>query len=399
MKKFAIPIVFLFALLAAMFCENLLPYSIKSFFYAISLAIKECMIFVLPAVIFSLIHTSLGKIGVKSLKFLIFIVPLICCSNFLNTIISYFLGYFCIQADLISVITQSVPEKFSPLTPMFSFSLPKIISNDFALTTGAVSGILYGTIKKKNRNSPFSEVLERLSRLLDFLMESFFKILIPIMPLFIFGTALKLKHDKVISVVLSEYFTLAGIFVVSAGGYILMQLFLISRANCGRSIEYLKNLLPAIIAGFGSMSSAAALPLSIRAAEENCRDKNNAALVVPCSVNVHLVGDCFFIPFVALAISWSFGNGLPDFFTYLIFAVHFVVAKFAIAAVPGGGILVMLPILEKCLGFNADMLGLITAVYVMFDSAITACNVAGNGAFAIIFDRIAGAILRKSWKM
>jgi Na+/H+-dicarboxylate symporter len=395
MKKFAIPIVFLFALFAAMFCENLLPYSVKSFFYAISLMVKECMIFVLPAVIFSLIHTSLEKIGAKALKFLIFIVPLICCSNFLNTVISYFLGYFCIQANLISVITQSVPEKFSSLTPMFSFSLPKIISSDFALAIGAVSGILYGTIKKKNRNSLFSEMHERLLHLLDFFMESFFKILIPIMPLFIFGTALKLKHDKVISVILSEYFTLAGIFIISAGGYILTQLFLISRANCGRSIKYLKNLLPAIITGFGSMSSAAALPLSIKAAEENCRDKNNAAIIVPCSVNAHLVGDCFFIPLVALAISFSFGKGLPDFSAYLIFVVHFVVAKFAIAAVPGGGILVMLPILEKYLEFNADMLGLITAVYVMFDPVITAYNVAGNGAFAIIFDRIIGAVMQK----
>jgi Na+/H+-dicarboxylate symporter len=58
----------------------------------------------------------------------------------------------------------------------------------------------------------------------------------------------------------------------------------------------------------------------------------------------------------------------------------------------------MLPILEKYLGFNADMLGLITAIYIMFDPIITGCNVAGNGSFAIIFDKIAGFMAAKNKK-
>jgi Na+/H+-dicarboxylate symporter len=67
---------------------------------------------------------------------------------------------------------------------------------------------------------------------------------------------------------------------------------------------------------------------------------------------------------------------------------YFVLAKFAVAAVPAGGILVMLPILEKYLHFSPDMLSLITALYIMFDPIITSINVLGNGAFATIFKRI-----------
>jgi Na+/H+-dicarboxylate symporter len=37
------------------------------------------------------------------------------------------------------------------------------------------------------------------------------------------------------------------------------------------------------------------------------------------------------------------------------------------------------------------MLGLITALYVLFDPIITACNIAGNGAMAIIFDKMTKA--------
>jgi Na+/H+-dicarboxylate symporter len=74
----------------------------------------------------------------------------------------------------------------------------------------------------------------------------------------------------------------------------------------------------------------------------------------------------------------------PSFFVYGVFALYFVLAKFSVAAIPGGGILVMLPILEKYLGFNAEMMSLITALYILFDPVITCANVMGNGAFSMI---------------
>ncbi|MDR0753432.1 MAG: dicarboxylate/amino acid:cation symporter [Holosporaceae bacterium] len=391
MKKFAMPVIFLLALLSAMFWENLLSSTTESFFYAVSLAIKECIIFALPFIIFSLIHLSMSKIGADSLKLLVIVVPLICCSNFINTIISYLLGCLCIKADLASSVHEITRQNTSFLTPLFSFSLAKIVSNDLALLIGAISGILCGLIKKRKKNMQFIEMHDNWLNKLELFINIFFEILVPLMILFIFGTALKLKHDGIILSLLSEYFAITVIFIISAYGYVFLQLFIGSDFKFSKWLYYLKNLLPAIVTGFGSMSSAAALPLSIQAAEANCEDKNNAAIIVPCSVNVHLVGDCFFIPFIALVILFSFGHGLPDFPTYLIFALYFVIAKFAVAAVPGGGILVMLPILEKHLGFNADMLGLITAIYIMFDSFITGCNVAGNGSFAILFDKIARA--------
>jgi Na+/H+-dicarboxylate symporter len=293
------------------------------------------------------------------------------------------------------------------LTPAFSFSLTPIASNDRALLIGAILGILSGFFKKitregtqyVNRKESHSNIVSRflnkkysyniVLQFLDILTKIFFKALLPIMPLFIFGTTLKLEREGIISFVLSEYFAVGGVFIISAYGYVALQLFIASNFCTQQWLAYFKNLLPAVITGFGSMSSATAMPLSIKAAEANLRNKRTAAVIVPCSVNVHLVGDCFFIPLVALIIAFSFGKGLPALSTYLVFSMHFVVAKFAVAAVPGGGILVMLPILEKYLDFNGDMLGLITGLYVMFDSVITACNVAGNGVFAIIFDRLA----------
>ena len=91
---------------------------------------------------------------------------------------------------------------------------------------------------------------------------------------------------------------------------------------------------------------------------------------------------------IALAIMSTFGLPFPDLTTFMIFASYFVIAKFAVAGIPGGGIVVMIPILEKYLGFSPEMSGLITAIYILLDPLNTTANVLGNGAFAILTTNI-----------
>ncbi|MDR1235835.1 MAG: dicarboxylate/amino acid:cation symporter [Holosporaceae bacterium] len=381
LKHFAMPAVFVGVLIFAVFCGDFMSYELKSGFYTLSLIIKDCLIFSLPFLIFSLIYNSASKFGKGTLKFIILIVPLICCSNFINTMLSYLFGSLFINFGIIGNSIVKMNREIAELIPMFQLNLPKLISNDIAL----LSGFLFGFASSFLKNECSTKVSALFSRFQSY----FFRILTPIMPLFILGTTLKLQHDGMLSSICSDYLPILLAFIVSAYGIVLLQLSLLSSFNFREFMRYIKNIAPAVIAGFGSMSSSAALPLSIKAAEDNSRDKDNAAIIIPTTVNIHLVGDCFFIPMTALAIMASLGIEAPSFSTYLLFAFYFVLAKFAVAAVPGGGILVMIPILQNYLNFNADMLGLITAIYILFDSFVTACNVAGNGAMAVIFDRIA----------
>jgi Na+/H+-dicarboxylate symporter len=146
-------------------------------------------------------------------------------------------------------------------------------------------------------------------------------------------------------------------------------------------------MLPAAITGVGTMSSAAAMPLTILGVEKNSKHSDLARAIIPATVNIHLIGDCFAIPIFAFAVLKNFGIEQPDFAAYLIFACYFVLAKFSVAAIPGGGILVMLPILESYLGFQPEMMSLITALYILFDPVITPANILGNGAFALIISK------------
>jgi Na+/H+-dicarboxylate symporter len=266
------------------------------------------------------------------------------------------------------------------IMPMLQLNIPNIISNDLALCSGAICGLSSVFLNKK--------ILDKILTCFDLSVKYFFKILIFVMPIFIIGNALKLQHAGMLFVIYKNYLPVLVVFVFSAYGIVFLQYLALAKMQISKFVFYFKNIIPAAIVGFGAMSSAAALPLSIRAANNNLNNAKNAAIIVPSTVNIHLVGDCFFIPMLAITIMQSFGLEWPSMLQYVTFAIHFVITKFAVAAVPAGGILVMLPILQNYLNFNPEMLGFITALYVLFDPIITTCNIVGNGALAIFFDKI-----------
>ena len=379
-KSYSNPLIFFGALVITLIVGPFLPLYFKSLFYACSLLIKDLLIFSLPFVIFCLIFGSISALGSKAIKYIAIIIPLICTSNFINTMLSYIVSGVAINAGILGssmVASNSV----SDLTPLFSLNIHNVLSNNIALIGGLISGLIIGIFKKG--------LAESICGYFDKFTKVFFKVLFPLMPIFISGTALKLQHDGILVEICQKYLPVLLVFVISAVGWILLQFFILAKFNISQFSFYIRNLIPACITAFGSMSSAAALPLSISAAEKNLsNNKGNASIIAPSSVNIHLVGYCLFIPMVALSVLTSFGAPFPSIMGYLSFALGFVLAKFSVAAVPGGGVLVMLPIMQEYLHMSPEMLGIVTALYILFDPIITTGNVLGNGALAIIFDNI-----------
>ena len=150
------------------------------------------------------------------------------------------------------------------------------------------------------------------------------------------------------------------------------------------------------------MSSLATMPLTLQAAKKNTKNPIVAETVVPFTVNIHLIGDTLAIPILALAILASFSNPFPTLEQYVIFASYFVMSRFAVAATPGGGILIALPILENYLKFSPEMSALLTTLFILFDPFATAVNVIGNGWFTLLVEnylknkRIDGTSARNS---
>lgn len=348
-----------------------IPPICKSLLYGISLSLKSLIVFILPFIIFGLLFKTSVQLAKKASKWVLSILVIICLSNFVSTMISYVIGTFAYQLDL----SIPVPTESASLIPLGNFSLPKLVGNSQAMFAGLLLGILCGWLQP----TLAGKISSQLEKFITITLKSFLYVI----PFFIAGFIIKMMHDGVLSFILRNY---ALIFILVAGAvfaYIGLIYFIANRFQFKPFLKSIRNMFPATVAGFGSMSSAAVMPLTILGTEKNSTNPEMAKSIIPATVNIHLIGDCFAIPIFAFAVMKSFGVAEPTFISYLIFAIYFVLAKFSVAAVPGGGILVMLPILETHLGFSGEMLSLITALYILFDPLITSANVLGNGGFAM----------------
>ncbi len=386
LKNYSKSIIFLLVLVVALILEPHLDLQAKQLIYGISLLIKDLLIFCLPFVIFCLINNSISKLGAQALKYIALIIPLVCLSNLINTFISYGISHVVIDLGIIGKL--GLASSRDGLQPAFDIPIRQLLSNNIALLCGIVSGLILGIGRVKQ--------MPKICNIFEKFTNYFFKILIPIMPIFIAGTAIKLQHDGIMGAICTNYMPVLLTFTTVALGYVLLQFCVLARFNFPVVGKYITNLTPAFVTAFGSMSSAASLPLIIKGSEQNVKNPENANIILPAIINIHLVGDCFFIPLMALTVMTSFGMDFPGIVAYLPFALHFMLAKFSVAAVPGGGVLVMFPIMQTYLNMSADMLAIVTALYLLFDPLITTCNVAGNSAMAIIFDRITGVFRKRS---
>lgn len=386
LKKFLnLPFFVLTLFIVVLFFGNQINADIKSQLYAISLCLKDVIVFILPVIIFSFVLNGILNLKNESIKVILILVPLVCLSNFSGFWISYI---FTTPILKTGIVTISKLDSQNALIPAWTSVIHPVIKNDIALICGVCLGII-GNFAKSKGLDKFSNVFNNFANII------LKRIICPILPLFVLGFIIKMQHEGTLTLIIKEYALLLGIVAVLAYGYMFIVMFFLSSRNFQSAIQKFKNLLPSVLIGLFSMSSAAAIPTTIEGSEKNLENKNIAKFVVPATANMHLLGDCFAIPIIGLALMVSFGYELPTFGQYFIFSLYGVVAKFAAAGIPGGSALIFVPIFESIFGFSAPMLTAITAIYVLFDPIATSSNVFGHGMFAILFEKVYNKVFKK----
>ena len=377
LKDFKIPLILMGEIIICLTLSDYIPVTIREIFYAVSLSLKEGLLFMLPFVIFSFLIQSIGTLKTGAFSYVALVFSLMALSNFAATFLGGSIGILTIESlGLVApVLAQS-----ENLQAAWQLKLTPLITNDIAMIIGLCFGIFISLTKFEN-GKRFAMRAHEASLL--FLKRLF----VPILPLFILGFIFKLESDGLLISVIQHYLPIALFVVFIAVSYLLLVLFYACDFRPSKVKSCLKNLIPAMITGFTTMSSASTLPFILTAVTKNTKNESTPG-VIPISINAHRVGDCFSMSLQAIAILVSFGYGLPDYSTFLLFAVFFTMARFAVAGVAGGGVLVTLPVFEQYLGFSGEMLSLMTALYILFDPLITPINAIGHGTFAQLFEKL-----------
>ncbi|APR99803.1 cation:dicarboxylate symporter family transporter [Pajaroellobacter abortibovis] len=366
----------LITIVLAFWLVDFMPARMQQFFYAISLSLKELLLLMMPLIVFSSVFFAFVKIRGHAFLLAVLLLISIVSSNLFSVILAGTVSRWMVFQEV--PFQNTIDIQADLLVPLWQFSFPKLISSHNALLLAFILAMF-------SAQKSILHVAKGTEQCANFFLK---KIFLPLLPFFIFGFIIKMVHDHMIGRLLSFYpqAVLAMIGLLASYEILLFcgSVFLARQSP----VIVGRNLLPPAIAAFTTMSSAAALPFSIKAAEQNTRNQEIASSVMPLTVNIHMIGDALCIPSMAMLMLALFGYPMPSINQYAVFALSFVITKFSGAGVPGGSILIMIPVLEKTLGFNPEMIALITIFYMIMDPITTSGNVIGNNLFVIYFHKL-----------
>lgn len=379
--RIKLPIVISAILIGVYFFGNSVDISVVTFFYTLSTLIKDILVLVLPAVIFIFMTSFLIEFNSGVILFVIGLLGCIVASNTLVTFYSY--GMFSLLHPLVIDTTQHVANlnPVPTIMPMFTLPIKKIVDNNIALLSGLFMGILLAYLQNSILIQGFKYARETSIRLLR-------NVLTPIIPLFIFGFILKLQKEDILEQMITVYSKVFIVILIVMMLYISVMYVVLAKGNVIKAFKTMKVFFPAAITAFSTMSSMAAYPLTLECAQTISKNPRLTQGILTSSVNIHLMGVGIAIPIMAMTVMMYFGHPFPPLWTYSLFAYYLIRAKFTVAAIPGGSMVIAIPILEEYLGFSGEMSALMMSLYMLVDPFSTTTNVLGNGAFSLIMTRL-----------
>lgn len=363
------------------------PY-LAQVFYSVSLTVKGIILFLMPFIILGCSYLCVSRFKRKSLFLMLGLLLCISTSNFISTWIGYGFGVSFLKGISLSGAMDPSDE----LQPLWTLVFPKVFTNFWALGIGCLSAMVIEPLLGSKASHRIHAWVEHNTKWgLNYLI-------LPIIPVMMCGFFIKILTQDNWTHLILQYWDIIKWIGLAYLVTLVVGIGVTTRFNLKHALAFTQELLPALWVGFSSMSSMAALPLNIKLAQSKAKHPDLVAGILPLSTNVHLVGDSIGIPMMALALGLGSFNSMPSPMTFLIFSFWFVLAKYSVAAIPGGGILVMLGVLGQYFGFDAHLSAQITFLYILLDPVITMTNVAGNQLFALNVDRLFDKAFRLNQK-
>lgn len=343
---------------------------------------SEFLNFSIPLIIVGLVTVAIADIGKGAGKMLL-VTALIA---YFATLFSGFLSYFTGVTVFPSLIELGAPlEEVSEaqgILPYFSVSIPPLMNVMTALVLAFTLGLGLASLNSdalKNVARDFQEIIVRMIS----------AVILPLLPLYIFGIFLNMTHSGQVYSILMVFIKIIGVIFVLHIFLLVFQYSIAALFVHRNPFKLLSKMLPAYFTALGTQSSAATIPVTLEQTKKNGVSAEVAGFVIPLCATIHLSGSTLKI--VACALALMMMQGMPfDFPLFAGFIFMLGITMVAAPGVPGGAIMASLGILQSMLGFDESAQALMIALYIAMDSFGTACNVTGDGAIALIIDKIMG---------
>lgn len=340
---------------------------------------SEFLAFIIPLIIVGLVAPAIADIGKGAGKMLAVTALLAYAATLFSGFTSYAVG----ETFFPMLITRDIPlseiSEANGVVPFFTIDIPEPMNVMTALVMAFTLGLGMANLNTSYLKNAFVDFK-------DIIVKTIQKVILPLLPIYIFGIFFNMTHSGQVFHVLSVFIKIIGIIFIL---HILLLVFqyVIAGLIAGKNpFRMLANMMPAYFTALGTQSSAATIPVTLKQTVKNGVNEDTAGFVIPLCATIHLSGSTMKI--VACALALMMMQDIPyDFRMMSGFIFMLGITMVAAPGVPGGAIMASLGILSSMLGFDENAQALMIALYIAMDSFGTACNVTGDGALAVIIDR------------
>ncbi len=359
-----------------------IPESINRIFTTFNAFFGQFLSFSIPLIIMGLIMPAISDLGKGAGKLLLLTTAI----AYGSTLFSGFMTYFTTSGIFPQLLESHVndvaqiADSGRELLPYFSINIPPVLDVMSALVFAFVIGLGLSYQEK----SSLKLVVKDFEKIIMQLIEN---VIVPLLPLFILGIFANMAFNGQVFSILSVFISIIGVIFALHVLLLLVQYTIAGVVTKRNPLKLLVTMMPAYFTALGTQSSAATIPVTLEQTLKNGVSEKIAGFVIPLCATIHLSGSIMKITACAMALMIL--HGIPfDFTLFAGFIFVLGIAMIAAPGVPGGAIMAAVGILQSMLGFNEEMIGLMIALYIAMDSFGTACNVTGDGAIALVVNKI-----------
>ena len=338
--------------------------------------------FAIPLIIVGLVTTAIGDIGKGAGKMLLVTVLIAYGSTIFAGMISYLTGASLFPSMIDSGASMQTIASAEELEPFFTVNIPPLMNVMTALVLAFTLGLGIAALDRdylKNVAKDFEQIIVKTIKV----------VIIPLLPLYIFGIFLNMTFVGQVFSVLTVFIKIIGIIFLIHIGILILQFTIAGGFAHKNPFKLLWNMMPAYFTALGTQSSAATIPVTLEQTRKNGVSEDIAGFTVPLCATIHMSGSTLKI--VACALALMIMQGMDyNFGMFMGFVCMLGITMVAAPGVPGGAIMASLGLLQSMLGFDQEAQALMIALYIAMDSFGTACNVTGDGAIAIIIEKLMG---------
>jgi Na+/H+-dicarboxylate symporter len=359
---------------------NIFPAAVSRIFITFNALFSQFLGFIIPLIIVGLVTPAIADLGRGAGKMLLITVAIAYVDSVASGLMSYLVSANIFPKLIDPAAGIGAAAQANDLKPFFTITIVPPLDVMTALVAAFMMGLGINRFDAMTLRTAFNEFKEIITWVLS-------SVIVPLLPLFIFGIFLNMTYSGQAWAMVTVFAKIIVVIFIMHVVLLLLQYGIAGGIVKRNPLKLLYKMMPAYFTALGTSSSAATIPVTLKATIKNGVDERIAGFTIPLCATIHLSGSEMKI--TACAVALMIMQGIP-FSPSLMIGFVAMLAIFMVAApgVPGGAIMAALGLLGTMLHFDAEQQALMIALYIAMDSFGTACNVTGDGAIALVIDKM-----------